>query len=215
MACESFRERLVDLLYDEMGSSERAAIEAHVAECRECRGEMERLAEARSLLAGAAGAVPPAPRVVVLEPSLARRPWVGIAAGAFLAGALASAGFFAGMRAGAEGAGRQGSPAQAVSPAAPDVEALQASFERRLEEQRRELRSLIEEKQQAPVVTRGELAAAVDKLERKVDGWRSNDVGYLLGQLAAVDKRQSTQIGQTQEALRYVALSRDPRVSEQ
>jgi putative zinc finger protein len=212
MACETYQERLVDLLYDELGSSERAEVEAHLASCGACRAAMEQLAEGRSLLAGAAGGIPRAPRVVVLAPTLARRPWVGIAAGAFLAGVLASAGFFAGMRA----AERPPEGAPRVASATPsDLRALEASFDRRLEEQRKEMRSLIERTEPAQGVRKEDLANAVGQLEKKVDGWRANDVEYLLGQLAAVDKRQSTQLGQTQEALRYVALSRDPRVSEQ
>jgi hypothetical protein len=212
MACENYQERLVDLLYAELGPSERAEVEAHLASCRECRAEMERLTEARSLLAGAAGGIPPAPRVVVLEPSLARRPWVAIAAGAFFAGMLASAGFFAGMRAAARPA--DGAPPVA-SVSAADLRALEASLDRRLEAQRDEMRSLLERTAPAQEVTRKDLANAVDELERKVDGWRANDVEYLLAQLAAVDQRQTTRLGQTQDALRYVALSRDPRVSEQ
>src|SRR5262245_42645216 len=203
MACENFQERLVDLLYGELGSAERTEVEAHLASCGACRVEMERLAEARSLLAGAAGGVLPAPRVMVLQPPLARRRWMGIAASAFLAGALASAGFFAGMRVGAA----QPGGVSTASPTRSALQALQASFDQRLAEQRRELQDRIERIAPAPAVTQGDLVQAVDKLEQKVDGWRATDVEYLLAQLAAVEKRQSTQLGQTQEALRYVALS--------
>lgn len=210
MSCENFKERLVGLLYDELGSSEREEIDAHLSSCGACRGEMERLTEARSLLAGAMGGVPQAPRVMVLRPSLASRSWIGIAASAFFAGALASAGFFAGMRVGAAQP-----PPRETSASASELQALQASFDRRLAEQRQELQARIDHKEPASAVSQRDLVAELDKLERKVDGWRETDVEYLLGQLAAVEKRQSTQLGQTQEALRYVALSRDPRVSEQ
>jgi hypothetical protein len=217
MSCESQRDRLVAFLYDELAHGERADFEAHLAACGACRGELERLAEARSLLAGSAGAVPPAPRVMVLSPPLARRRWVGIAASAFLAGVLASTGFFAGMKIGAAQPATAEGPRPADAggtPSASDLAALRASFDARLAQQRSEIQSLIDRKD-VPEVTRNEVAAELAKLERKVDGWRANDVEYLLAQLAAVEKRQSTKLDQTQDALRYVALSRDPRVSEQ
>ena len=37
MNCDAIRERLIDLVYDELPAGERAAVEQHLAECPTCR----------------------------------------------------------------------------------------------------------------------------------------------------------------------------------
>jgi anti-sigma factor RsiW len=225
MSCETWKdcnERLIGHLYGELDPAEEAELSAHLGSCADCREELARLSRARELLSAGAPALPAAPRVVVLRAPLSRRPALAIAASAFLAGLLAASGVFAGYRLGASHSVRDASALAATpSPASPstltstDRATLEAAFEERLDRQRRELLDRIDRRSQPAAVTPSDLASAMDRMEKRVDGWRASDVEYVLGQLAASDQRHRAQIGQTQDALRYVALARDPRVSEQ
>ena len=50
--------------------------------------------------------------------------------------------------------------------------------------------------------------------ERKLDGNRAEELDYMLGQIEASEVRTGARIGQTNQALRYVALASNPNVSE-
>jgi hypothetical protein len=63
--------------------------------------------------------------------------------------------------------------------------------------------------------TKTDLKAAFSRLEKKLDSRRTVDLGYVLDAISASELRSSARIGQTREALRYVALASDPRISAQ
>jgi len=60
MSCQTFREKLIDLVYDELPADERPAVEQHLAGCPGCRAELEALRFARGALADALADEPPA-----------------------------------------------------------------------------------------------------------------------------------------------------------
>ena len=70
MSCEHFKPALVGLLYGEIDSEERGAVEAHLHSCAACRAEADSLAETSRQLVDAHGELPPAP--VILLPAEAR-----------------------------------------------------------------------------------------------------------------------------------------------
>lgn len=55
MNCHEAKQRLVDLVYDELPPGERTQLEVHLADCPACRSEAKSLREAHSLLNLAAG----------------------------------------------------------------------------------------------------------------------------------------------------------------
>ena len=65
MNCDEIRDNLIDLVYDELPADERAAVEAHLADCPHCRAEFEALQFARSAVAESLTGEPQAGRFVV------------------------------------------------------------------------------------------------------------------------------------------------------
>jgi len=96
MNCDAVREKLIDLVYDELPAGEQAAIERHLAECPACRAEAEALRFARSAVAdytagepaGAGLRLAGAQRRHAPAPSVPRRRWFQAAAAAAAAGVL-------------------------------------------------------------------------------------------------------------------------------
>ena len=75
MDCKQTRELLAAYLDGELSSAEKAGVERHLAECRECRLELESLREAQkairsALIAGASSQEPPKLAWEQLKPSL-------------------------------------------------------------------------------------------------------------------------------------------------
>ncbi len=60
MNCDAIREKLIDLVYDELPAEEQAAIHRHLTECPSCRREVEALRFARSAVADYAAGEPAA-----------------------------------------------------------------------------------------------------------------------------------------------------------
>ncbi len=216
MACESWKERILERVCDEIDPDEAARLEGHLRVCAACREDLARLAETRGALREAEPAVPIAPRVVVLESSGFRRPFPAFAAG-IACGAIAIALAF--------WAGRSGAPdpiGAEPSAKAPDVvrktdlEAALASernrFDRRIDEVEAIHRG---SRPAAAMLTRQDLEAALGRLERRLETRRASDVDWLLQEITASELRSGERIGQTREALRYVALASDPRVTAQ
>ena len=58
MSCDQVREKLIDLVYDELAGPDRQTVERHVAECTDCAAELRSLRAARAALAAHRGAEP-------------------------------------------------------------------------------------------------------------------------------------------------------------
>jgi len=200
MACEGWNERLVERLYGEIDPSDEIALDAHLAECRDCRETLERLESARRILSDCPPRVPAVPRVVVLGGASRPRRTLAFAAG-FLAAALLAGGGWA--------AGRY-----FETPAPPSGNAIVESAPPPLDEDAIAARVLarIESRNAPEAVTPEVLEAAFDRYDRQVNRKRAADVEYLLGEIAASEHRVGTSIGRTNQALQYVALKSDPRV---
>jgi len=203
MDCKEWKPEWIAYLYDEMSSSEREAVEEHLADCSVCRAELDRLGSTQQTLRASSPAVPSAPRVVMLAPSRFGKPAWSFAAGA-LAAVLALVGFFAGSR---------------YASVAPTVVS-RAELQSALEAQQARFEGLLSEDQAVlpASITLEEFEQGLARMERRCAADRTRDLEFILGEISATEQRAGNWIDQTRSetrnALRYVALQNDPRFSE-
>lgn len=222
MSCAGWEERIVADLYEEIEPADREALERHLAACPECRRDREELTVARGALADARPAVPAAPRVVVVAQRASRAASMAVAA------SLAAVGLVAGVslswswqaRTAAERVARSASEPPAgpgsATAATADIEAwVDGRIARALEERGIRPDAATASRPPASTVTRPEVEALLARMEKKLDRGRTHDVHYLLDEMAGVEARTGLRLGQTQEAIRYLAMANDPRISEQ
>ena len=89
MDCDAVRERLIDLLYEELTPPERSAVEAHLAGCDACREQWDRLRFARSVVTDYGLAEPVTEGFIAPgSPVASRRVWFRVAAAAAVAAGL-------------------------------------------------------------------------------------------------------------------------------
>jgi hypothetical protein len=218
MTCPEWKERLLDHLYGELNGSEGAALQDHLAQCDPCRRELSSLRETRGWLREAEIPVPVAPRVLVMAPWFVRKPALAFAAGLASAALLIGAGAGAGWALRGAGATR---PASSITLSAEDF-LRRDEFERRLGDQQDLLRQFAVRNrsqetapsQAARTLTREDLENALTRFEKKLDVKRAGDLNYLLHEIAVSELRSGVRIGETRDALRYVAMD-DPKLSPQ
>jgi hypothetical protein len=201
MACELFQTRLVALVYDDISPEERTSVQAHLAGCPACSATLERLVSTRALLADAAPDVPAAPRIVVLAPRRVLPAWAAFAAGLAAAAIVGATGYLA------------GSTPRPQAPAF-DVEQARALVREESRRQFEAMQASLPKPAPVDAVTQDVLRAELSGLERRINSGRAEDVGYVLGQIAASETRSRDRIGDTQKALRYVALANNPGLGE-
>jgi len=192
MPCKQWRDEWVAHLYGELSSEERATIDSHLAGCPACSGTMRTLADSRRLLGESAPAVPAAPHVVVLRPGSRWSPAWAFASGL----AAATLVFFIGTL--------------AVSQGPRPTQALQARVAE-LEESPRPIQA---RPASSDVVTREQFDHELELVTRRFRRQRAEDLDYLARWLSASEQRTGTFMDRTQEAITYLALRGDPRLSE-
>lgn len=228
MSCEPFKPALVAHLYDEIDDSERAALIEHLAGCEACRREVEELAAARERIRSADLDVPAAPRLLVLSPRPRARLALAFAAGIASALLLGAAAGVVGYRFGGTGiavAGPTGSSVEPVS--AGSDEAIRREVDRRWSAMEAQLKARVDGTRPAALpsqavpartdavpVTREQLETALSRFERRINASRASDIDYVLNQIAASEQRTGFRIGETRQALRYVALANNPALTE-
>jgi len=212
MSCEPYRPHLVGLLYDDIGDSDRAATVAHLASCESCRRDYAELAGVRAALRESAPDVPRAPRVLVVGSRASRpRTWLAFAAG-IAAALLAAGGAATGY---VYGSGRAAT-VRPVEPPPATADLVAREVDRRWQALQQSVSeaSLARSSPDAATITKDDLEAALRRLERKIDGSRASDLDYVQNLVAASERRTGNWIGETQKALRYVALANNPALSE-
>jgi len=212
MSCTTWNDSLTGRLYGEIGAEDDAALTAHLAACASCRETLDEFRRVRTLLRADEPETPRVPRVVVLRDRSRFRPAL-LAASVLGAAVLAGAGAGAGYALGLSHASAPTAVA-AATPATPDV-----SMEELV---RREVDRRIAPRHDSQAVAAGErpvsspeLRAELAKFERRLNGARTADLDYVLDQIAASEVRTGTRLGQTNQALRSVALASNPYVNEQ
>lgn len=222
MPCAGQEERIVADLYGELEPLERESLLRHLAGCEPCRREREHLGAARSYLQAARPEVPVTPRVVVLTSRASRLPSLAVAA------SLAAVGLLAGISVSWSWQAKRAAELAALQNGRNETQAAIAELPTRTQ-----LEALVDERlarfrdEQAPRnasptvaepamrgLTRSELEDRLARMERKLDRSRADDVRFLLGEMEGVENRTGMRLGQTQEAIRYLALANDPRISE-
>ncbi|MGH9390211.1 MAG: anti-sigma factor family protein [Vicinamibacteria bacterium] len=216
MSCTEWKEHLIGSLYGDQNPEEEERFSAHLSGCEPCKRELALLADARRLLGESHGAIPAAPRVVILASRPSRIPLLAIAA------SLAAIGLLAGLSIAWSWQAREAVLAQSSTAlparAAPDRDELERWFDERFALLEKRLGERIAREDSSPVVspserpmTKPEVEALLARAERKLDRGRAADLLYLLDEMAAIKART----GETQQAIRYLALASDPRISEQ
>jgi len=216
MSCQGWEERIVADLYEETDPAEREEVRRHLSACESCRRDREGLAAARAALGDARPAVPPSPRIVVLRSRPSRAISYAVAA------SLAAVGLLAGISLSwswqAKGVAARLAASAPPTTSAPDRADLEALVDQRvariLEERGAEREAAPASRRDEDAVSRSEVEALLTKLEKKLDRGRSSDVRYLLDEMAGVEARTGYRLGETQQAIRYLALASDPRISE-
>jgi len=224
MSCTKWNDSLTGRLYGEIGAEDDAALTAHLATCERCSETLDEFRRVRTLLREDEPDMPRIPRVLVLRDRSRFRPAL-LAASLLGAAVLAGAGVGAGY---AVGLGHVPAPAAvaAATPVAPDVsteELVRREVDRRIaalkESQTIAAASNPRDASQGPIgvrpVSSPELRAEFAKFERRLNGARAADLDYILDQIAASEVRIGARLGQTNQALRSVALASNPYVSEQ
>lgn len=225
MRCEDFREHLVGRIYGELEPHEEERLSGHLSECPACTEELEGLDRTRGILRASLPDVPAAPRVVLLAPRASRIPMLAVAA------SLAGIGLLSGLAVAwawqARGAAEM--LAQRATVAAP-VQTMPATNGVSREEMEHwfdaRMSQMLEDRTTARpasrtgtgsgrTLTKPELDALLTRMEKKLDRNRSADVEYLLNEITAAEARTGLQLGETQQAIRYLALASDPRITEQ
>jgi len=223
MACEHWNPVWVARLYDELDPEEERRASEHVARCADCRKTLEQLAASRRMLHDSAPDVPAAPRVVVLPPTRSTQPGWAFAAGIGLAASLFVGGWLLGVGGGTaavDGAAATGIATVEELRSRPTHDEMQEALEaqrRSFEIQLTELRRAVtapEPEVLAASMTPDQLDAALRRLERKITLERARDFEFLVGEIAATERRAGTWVDETRNALRYVALQSDGRLSE-
>ncbi len=208
MACREFEPMIAGWLYEEISPAEVGALKAHLEGCASCRAELERARLAREALREARPEVPLAPRILVVRPRTSTR-WA-LAAALLGAASLATAAFLAGRS--LPSRATSASPLVAESPPqTPLFQATGTADVARAETAGRVVPATSTE----GAVTREELERRLALLESRLRRQRTMELDEVMAEIAGVEARTAAKIGQTRDALRYVALASQPEISEQ
>ncbi|HJQ98225.1 MAG TPA: zf-HC2 domain-containing protein [Candidatus Polarisedimenticolaceae bacterium] len=212
MSCERWQEALAGRIYGENDPADDRALESHLESCRACRAALDGLQRVRVLLRENEPEVERPPRVVVLRDTPRFRP-------ALLAASLVGAALLAGVGAGAGYAvGHRGAPAPGPAVAtAPTAAEIDAMVQKQVDARLAAFQATMKPETQpatAPGVTHDDMKTELAKFERRLDNKYAAAYDDLAGQIEASEVRTGARIGQTNQALRYVALASNPNVTE-
>ena len=222
MSCKQWNDDWIAHLYGELEPSEERVLTAHLDSCAVCRETLGSLEESQQLLRAATPAVPASPRVVVLQSHrfLARPVWA-FAAGVAAAALLFAIGLGAGLRLGGDVSPPPSGPAARTQRSPSNLAATPAGLaelaerQDRFEQQMMTLLQARSEGQPGDELTWPQIREELQTFNRRFEAKRLEDFQFMLGEINASELRQGNRIDLTRQALRYVALSQDPRLSQQ
>ena len=216
LECNSMRERIVEEIYEEISSADRARLETHLAACASCRREIDRLREARAALREGRPEVPaPVPsRVIVLgRPPAGRLARATRLAAAAVIVALALLSLFqARFTRGPEGAAISFGPSSPTAePNTTNVAAV-----------REEIRTAVDALREGSAADYEILAAAFGaELDRRdavqaraeeasfswlvdeIDRRRQQDLAFLLARIGTLEYRTGQEVARANQLLEY------------
>jgi hypothetical protein len=221
MSCTNWNESLTGRLYGEIDADADAALTEHLATCAPCRQTLDEFQRVRTVLRENEPEIPRVPRVLVLRDRARFRPALMAASllgAAVLAGAGAGAGYALGSARQSGGSQAIAAPA-AAAPGVATAEFIRREVDRRLAERESSAPIPTAAKPQIPAgerpLTTAEFRAELAKLERRMNGARAADLDYALDQIAASEFRTGARLGNTNQALKTVALASNPYLNEQ
>lgn len=220
--CEGMKERLVELLYGEVSSTDRAAVEAHLGGCAACREELSQFQEVRRTLRTVAADVPSSDRsrVIVLGRAPARGlgRWTRLAAAAAVV-LLASLSLFnARIAWGPDGATIAFSLIPAgTGPIPEDLREQAQTAARQVLAEVSSQRDLLEasfrhELDRREAERARQLQAALTDLARGLDQQRYEDLQYLMAHLGSLEARTGQEMARTNQLLEFAVLASGPAV---
>jgi hypothetical protein len=87
------------------------------------------------------------------------------------------------------------------------------ALKQRVDEQDRQLRVLTTLPEPQSILTRQEFEGSLARFQTDLDRRQADQMQFVLEEILGVEARNSARIGETQEALKYVVLANDPRVT--
>jgi len=214
MACNEWRDRLLDKLYGELEGNRLVELDRHLQDCSVCRLELDALDRTRRALSAASPAVPEPPRVVLLgHPGMGEstRNWWGrggrfrvFAAGFAAATVLLAAGLAAGL---------------VMSPVGelpisehPELKAQidlidRSQLDQALDARDARIMNMIDQRS-------GQVQTSLTEFSSALEARRREDLRLVLGELITTEMWTGKAIHENRESLRHLTLASQPGVTQ-
>jgi hypothetical protein len=214
MACNEWRDRLLDKLYGELEGQAQLELERHLTTCHPCRQELAALDLTRQTLAEGAPAVPEPPRVLLLDhpggadsgSSWWRRPggFRMFAAGFAAATVLLAAGIAAGIAWSAGNGLSTGTPPD-LTAEIDLVDRLQ--LDEALDARDARIMNMIDQRS-------GQVQTSLAEFGSAIEARRKEDLRLVLGELITTEMWTGKAIHENRESLRHLTLAGQPGVTQ-
>jgi len=213
MACNEWKERLLDKLYGEIEEGSGAELDRHLIACEACRLELDALAQTRRTLSEASPAVPEPSGVIVLgHPGMQETAgwWRRsggfrmFAAGFAAATLLLAAGIVAGIAWSSGGEIPIGSH--------PDLKAEidlvdQLQLDEALDARDARIMNMIDQRS-------GQVQTSLTEFSSALEARRKEDLRLVLGELITTEMWTGKAIHENRESLRHLTLAGQPGVTQ-
>jgi hypothetical protein len=210
MACNEWKDQLLDKLYGELEGQARLELERHLSDCDPCRLELAALDRTRQSLAEGAPAVPEPPRVVLLGQPSGRSWWRRsggfrmFAAGFAAATVLLAAGIAAGIAWSSGGRLDTGTPPDLTA----EIELVdRLQLDEALDARDARIMSMIDQRS-------GQVQASLAEFGSAIEARRKEDLRLVLGELITTEMWTGKAIHENRESLRHLTLAGQPGVTQ-
>ena len=224
MDCTPYRELLIEKIYNELPPERVPQLDEHLAACQPCRQVLASMTRTHEFLQEHPLSIPQsAPSVVVARPPQRFRPWLAFAAGLLIATVLVGSGVAIGLS--VEG-GQDVGPVAASGPGSITSSELDSAmanyangFDRRLDDYGSQLNTLaarpVSDRSETNSLTREQLEARIRLYQQSRSTGRDREIDYTLQGLTRWQYDANERLDTLQQAVSYILLSKDPRVTEQ
>ena len=224
MDCTPYRELLIEKIYNDLPPERVPQLDEHLAACQPCRQALASMTRTHEFLQEHPLSIPQsAPSVVVARPPQRIRPWLAFAAGLLIATVLVGSGVAIGLS--VEG-GQDVGPVAASGPGSITSSELDSAmanyangFDQRLDDYSSQLNTLaarpVSDRSETNSLTREQLEARIRQYQQTRSTGRDREIDYTLQGLTRWQYDANERLDTLQQAVSYILLSKDPRVTEQ
>lgn len=224
MDCTSYRELLIEKIYNELPPERVSQLDEHLAACPPCRQALASMTRTHEFLQEHPVSIPQsAPSVVVARPPQRIRPWLAFAAGLLIATVLVGSGVAIGL---SVQDGQDVGPVAASGPGSitsSELDSALANYangiDRRLDDYGSQLNTLaarpVSDRSETTSLTREQLEARIRQYQQTRSTGRDREIDYTLQGLTRWQYDANERLDTLQQAVSYILLSKDPRVTEQ